>query len=132
MKTNEFVKSVGLVEVKKYINNAHRKATHIYVGFVGVVSYFYQHPTLGWCEVDNRTIGWDSDRCCYDVHPPISSMFVINDLKRLVESHELVESYGGLASSKLLVNYPNFLNDEDVMTANNRLNKAIADVESCM
>lgn len=54
------------------------------------------------------------------------------DLKRLVESHELVGSYGGLESSKLTVDYPNFLNDEDVKTTNHRLSKAIADVESCM
>lgn len=56
----------------------------------------------------------------------------VDDLKRLVESHELVGSYGGLESSKLTVNYPNFLNDEDVKTTNHRLSKAIADVESCM
>jgi len=55
-----------------------------------------------------------------------------DELKRLVESHELVGSYGGLESSKLTVNYPNFLNDEDVTTTNHRLSKAIADVESCM
>ena len=56
---------------------------------------------------------------------------IYEDLKRLVESHELVESFGGLESSKLTVNYPNFLNDEDVKTTNHRLSKAIADVESC-
>ena len=55
----------------------------------------------------------------------------VKDLKRLVESHELVESFGGLESSKLTVNYPNFLNDEDVKTTNHRLSKAILDVESC-
>ena len=54
------------------------------------------------------------------------------DLKRLVVSHELVGSYGGLESSKLTVNYPNFLNDEDVKTTNRILSKAIADVESCL
>ncbi|MFH7410212.1 hypothetical protein [Acinetobacter variabilis] len=58
--------------------------------------------------------------------------FHTEQLKRLVESHELVGSYGGLESSKLTVNYPNFLNDEDVKTTNHRLSKAIADVESCM
>ena len=54
------------------------------------------------------------------------------DLKRLVVSHEFVGSYGGLESSKLTVNYPNFLNDEDVKTTNHSLSKAIADVESCL
>ena len=58
--------------------------------------------------------------------------FHTEQLKRLVVSHELVGSYGGLESSKLTVNYPNFLNDEDIKTTSYRLSKAIADVESCM
>ena len=46
-----------------------------------------------------------------------------DDLKRLVESHELVENWGGLDDAKFalqLVRYPK------------RLEQAIADVESCM
>ncbi|WP_180008295.1 hypothetical protein [Acinetobacter sp. YH12238] len=46
-----------------------------------------------------------------------------DDLKRLVESHELVENWGGLDDAKFalqLVRYPE------------RLKQAIADVESCM
>ena len=45
------------------------------------------------------------------------------DLKRLVESHELVENWGGLDDAKFalqLVRYPE------------RLKQAIADVESCL
>ena len=57
---------------------------------------------------------------------------LVKDLKRLVVSHQLVGSYGGLESSKLTVNYPNFLNDKDIKTTNHRLSKAIADVESCL
>ena len=45
----------------------------------------------------------------------------INDLKRLVESWELVEKFGGLETSKYLSNIGNL---EDVK-------QAIADVESC-
>ena len=59
-------------------------------------------------------------------------VFSYEEVKRLVESHELVGRYGGLESSKLTVNYPNFLNDEDIKTTNHRLSKAIADVESCL
>lgn len=46
-----------------------------------------------------------------------------DELKRLVESHELVASWGGLDDAKFalqLVRYPE------------RLKQAIADVESCM
>ena len=49
--------------------------------------------------------------------------FHTEQLKRLVESHELVENWGGLADAKFalqLVRYPE------------RLKQAIADVESCM
>ena len=45
------------------------------------------------------------------------------DIKRLVESHELVENWGGLDDAKFalqLVRYPE------------RLEQAIADVESCL
>ena len=83
-----------------------------------------------------------ADHCLNDCASPDDRWFIhhgalidgedFDDLKRLVESHELVGSYGGLESSKLTVNYPNFLNDEDVKTTNHRLSKAIADVESCM
>ncbi len=49
--------------------------------------------------------------------------FQTEQLKRLVESHELVENWGGLDDAKFalqLVRYPE------------RLKQAIADVESCM
>ena len=49
--------------------------------------------------------------------------FHTEQLKRLVESHELVENWGGLADAKFalqLVRYPE------------RLKQAIADVESCL
>lgn len=46
--------------------------------------------------------------------------FSTDDLKRLVESHELVESYGGIESCK---NHIRFISE--------RLKQAIADVESC-
>lgn len=52
--------------------------------------------------------------------------FHTNDLKRLVESHELVESYGGLEKSKLKVQ-GNRLSYKRLAL----LSKALADVESC-
>lgn len=50
-----------------------------------------------------------------------------DELKRLVESHELVESYGGLNGAKVKLNS---LHDES--TFKPKLKQAIADVESCM
>lgn len=49
-----------------------------------------------------------------------------DDLKRLIESHELVESYGGLEKSKLKVQGNRLSYKRSAL-----LSKAIADVESC-
>ena len=49
-----------------------------------------------------------------------------NDLKRLVESHELVENWGGLAEAKRIANNPL------VIFNTLPLKQAIADVESCL
>jgi len=54
----------------------------------------------------------------------------INDLKRLVESHESVQSHGGLECAKKTVNYPFYLDKPDCGTCY-RLSKAIKDVEAC-
>ena len=44
-----------------------------------------------------------------------------DELKRLVESHDLVESYGGLTESRI----------KQAINGNKRLLQAIADVEAC-
>ena len=51
---------------------------------------------------------------------------ILDDLKRLVESHELVENWGGLAEAKGIANNP--------LAIFNTLplKQAIADVESCL
>ncbi|EIM39533.1 hypothetical protein HADU_06789 [Acinetobacter sp. HA] len=49
--------------------------------------------------------------------------YLWDDLKRLVESHELVASWGGLADAKVAVK---------VSRHKKYLKRAIADVESCM
>lgn len=52
------------------------------------------------------------------------------ELKRLVESHESVQSHGGLECAKKTVNYPFYLDKPDCGTCY-RLSKAIKDVEAC-
>ena len=49
-------------------------------------------------------------------------------LKRLVESHELVESYGGLKEAKTICNLAKYV----VIEYYYKLKQAIADVESCL
>ena len=53
-----------------------------------------------------------------------------DDLKRLVESYELVESYGGIESAKKELQHQSILRWINPETE--RLRAAIADVESCM
>ena len=63
----------------------------------------------------------------------------LGDLKRLVESHELVESFGGLEMAKeSLKNLPSEYqsytmtrDDTGATTQSFKLNQAIFDVESC-
>ena len=49
-----------------------------------------------------------------------------DELKRLVESHELVKSYGGMDQTGFFAD----MESNDILAA--RMYKAIADVESCL
>ena len=51
-----------------------------------------------------------------------------NDLKRLVESHDLVGRNDGIESAKMMIERTKFPLSDRII----RLKKAIADVESCM
>ena len=54
---------------------------------------------------------------------------LFKDLKRLVESHEYIESYGGLIESKRTLEMRHSAINLDGW---DKLKQAIADVESCM
>ena len=57
----------------------------------------------------------------------ILSVEDVDELKRLVESHELVESYGGLSNSRKWIERTVFKLSDSMIA----LKKAIADVEAC-
>ena len=95
MKANEFVKEFGCGEAKKFI------------GWYGGDTAFK------FIKVKEKTISVHSGDQPYDFH--------INELKSLVESHELIESVGGWSNATAL--YDEHL-DKD-------LGRSIADVESC-
>lgn len=95
MKANEFVKKFGWEEAEEIVG--------------GLPEKFKFKPLVSVC--------WDNNTYKYsDRFKPRSS------LKRLVESHELVEELGGLYEAKNYV--PDGYKSE-------RLKQAIADVESC-
>lgn len=97
MKANEFVKEFGL--------NAFRLS----VGFVSTRRYLVVYED----EIDfTDEIRPSHGECVFDS----------SEVKRLVESHELIEKLGGLNEAKIYV--PDGYKSE-------RLKQAIADVESC-
>lgn len=120
MKANEFVKKVGwdkAKEVASFTSNVCEDPTHfdsdldIYVHFD-----------------DFKGIMDESDIC-------------IGDLKRIVESWELVESYKGLHCAKntlgllqssMEIGLYHGMDGVDAATEIPRLKQAIADVESCL
>ena len=101
MKANEFIKKFGLGEAKALLTK-HEKS-------------FMPRVFDMW-----------SDELQDFVLAEKYASFDMDDLKRLVESHDLVESYGGLEKSKLKVQ-GNRLSYKRLAL----LSKAIADVESC-
>ena len=108
MKANEFVKKFGWDEVKRIVST-YTNATHVIDDarlFINDVQY-------------KKHCGWFADS--------LDSMVTFNDLKRLVESHELVQSYGGVDIAKNC----EYTEDLDRVIYNVELAKAILDVESC-
>jgi len=101
MKANEFVKKHGIPLAEMIINDSPSWAK----------SYF-----LGVEEYEGSDFSQSYEDC-----------ISLNCLKRLVESHELVESYGGLSKARNHVERTVFKLSCQIIA----LKKAIADVESC-
>jgi hypothetical protein len=101
MKANEFVKKFGWLRAKQILNYADKD----HISFLADgISTTYSH---------------------YD-----KNMISLDDLKRLVESYELVESYGGYDLAKEVKNItPLRKKSYDLIE---KLKQAIADVESCL
>lgn len=104
MKANEFVKKFGWGKAKEVVS---------------FTSNVCADPTHFDSDLDIY-VHWDDFKGVMD-----ESDVYINDLKRLVESWGLVESFGGLDGAK------RFLNENVPCSDSVRLEKAIADVESC-
>ena len=102
MKANEFVKKFGWDEVKRIVTT-YTNATHVTDDAMLFVNG----------DVYRKKYSWFADS--------LDNMVTITDLKRLVESYELVESVGGWNNATALY-------DEYLCT---NLKQAILDVESC-
>ena len=106
MKANKFVKKFGWEEAAEIV--------------CGVPEKFRFKCLSNVC--------WDNNTYKYsDRFKPRLSLVNMADLKRLVESHELVKEHGSIVRAKMYA--------ESTYTAPevvDRLKQAIADVESCM
>ena len=110
MKANEFVKTHGIKsaqDIVKYYGN-HTHITDDARMFI--TAEFYKKTRADY--VDD-----------------LNSMVRMVDLKRLVESHELVGSYGGLFEAKIYADSE--YRSLSVPQITKRLKQAITDVESC-
>ena len=117
MKANEFVKKLGLVASRNTLK-APIHSTHIRSDF----EYFSNRlpGAKGWFKFD------DVSDCWIDENPYLKDVVKLKAIQRLVESHDLVESFGGVEMAKRYLDEN--LECEDSKT----LRQAIADVESCM
>lgn len=105
MKANDFVKEYGFEKAKKLINEAPKDADCFMFGQV-----------FGYAKtITDKGLRDDEVR--------------LYDLKRLVESHEIVEGFGGLDAAKKELSRQSVLRWVNPETE--RLRSAIADVESC-
>lgn len=122
MKATEFVKEHGIEKARELIKRAPSTATHFNYNSLG--GHYAREGVLKmktqweWFNTINKE--WYYDFAEYN-------HFELSELKRLVESHELVESYGGLSNSRKWIERTVFKLSDSMIA----LKKAIADVEAC-
>lgn len=125
MKANEFVKKLGVEVAKKVLSGSPSNAQSYQDGYYFRTSpEFLFHNGFHHWEMTTNNGKWFKDKGF--------SPILIDDLKRLVESHDLVESLGGLEKAKeLLVEVANRDHRYAQYFEKPALEKAIADVEAC-
>lgn len=134
MKATEFVKQHGIEKAREVVDSAPESSTLVFYHFDVINNEllgpeYYRDGGSQHFDKDNKSWGF-----CVDpqtrVAKPHDALESLCELKRLVESHESVQSHGGLECAKKTVNYPFYLDKPDCGTCY-RLSKAIADVEAC-
>lgn len=108
MKANEFVKEHGLQYTRNLVRG-YPNHTHV---------------------TDDGRMFINENTCVSHIKVQLNELVKMDDLKRLVESHEVVESCGGLDLAKRELQRQSILRWINPETE--RLRGAIADVESCL
>ena len=119
MKANEFVKKFGWAEAEIVLSKIPLCA-HKFDVVDGKVIYLQK--------VEDSLYWYNKPRKQYDYFSIDCEKYLLNDLKRLVESWELVEKFGGLENAKIELKSVDYNSEKDFY---DNLKQAIADVESC-
>ena len=127
MNAIQFIKENGVEKAREVIEGAPDKTATHYV--FRKIPRYYSVEFQSWYH-DGEW--WDSD--CHTEEDLINSygsdfVLSLSDLKRLVESVDLVKSYGGIINAKHDVKYLDLDWDYDTQRVT-RLKQAIADYES--
>jgi len=138
MKATEFVKKFGLGRAVEVVDSAPESSTLVFYHFDVINNEllgpeYYRDGGSQHFDKDNKSWGFCLDPQIKVVkpHDALESLF---DLKRLVESHELVEFFGSLDDAIQIYEYSK---DMEILSYGGReiptkqLGQAIADVEAC-
>jgi len=144
MKATEFVKEHGIEKAREGVDSAPESSTLVFYHFDVINNEllgpeYYRDGGSQHFDKDNKSWGFcvDPQTRVAEPHDALESLF---DLKRLVESHELVERCGGLNSlkawvketkSKLSLATYFHCNKPLVLIQIEKAEQAIADVEAC-
>ena len=127
MKANEFVKKFGREKTKIVLEKSPSNAQSYHDGyyFRETPEFLYHNGFHPQWEMTTNNGEWFKKRGFDPVN--------IDDLKRLVESWELVEKFGGLDKAKKYLIDAEYLGMSDMIfgTPLPTLKQAIADVERC-
>ena len=109
MKANEFIKKHDLQYTKSIIEQF-PKHTHV---------------------TNDGRMFINEDTCCNHIKNQLGELVKMSELKRLIESHELVEKRGGLSEAKAVEQQYWNSGVGAAMIVAMELKQAILDVESC-
>lgn len=107
MKANEFLKEHGFQYTRNLVRD-YPNHTHV---------------------TDDGRMFINENTCASHIKVQLNELVKIDELKRLVESHELVEKVGGMDKAKMLLR---MRIAAELYESADEIEKAIADVESCM
>jgi len=144
MKATEFVKEHGIEKAREVVDSAPESSTLVFYHFDVINNEllgpeYYRDGGSQHFDKDNKSWGF-----CVDpqtrVAEPHDALESLCDLKRLIESHELVGNFGGLKRAKRILkkSYTSFntmvsvvWNDKPFQCTVQQLEQAVSDVEAC-